>query len=566
MIRIKVFISSVQKELQEERTALGGLLATDPFLSSSTVPRLFEEYPAPLRPNKQAYLELLRACHVYLLIIGGEYGQPLSDGLSASHQEYRLAQQQKLPTLVCVKGDARFVREEMENAFLEEVRRDGHTYSRFRSLDELLKKARGRLIEYIQRTFETEPTPQQVEQARETLRCASDFERQLVHNLSWADLDPGLTRELVAAAEEKRPEKLSEEMLIQAMASRGYLWFDAKANLYRPTSAAVLLLARSPSMSFPQARIQLDAYFGAERDAQPLDSVLVDQPLPTAVEQAVAFVRRNTARPLKVEGLRRVASEGFPQEALREAIVNAVAHRDYENAGVKITVEVFSDRVVFSSPGPPPGNQPIERIGRGEGRSKARNPLVVQGLTWLELMDERGSGIRRMREVMHRQGLGMPRFALVENELTVTLMQQKTEAVLREEATNKQTGEDLLGNEPFTDRQKQILRLVLEKGFVTSAACVQALGIVKDTAWRDLNDLIIQGYLQKAGTGRASRYLAGVNLERIISSDSRTQIGRKSDANSEMEKEVSNGQAQIRRKGKASGSNRTQSGGRPSKK
>ena len=64
---------------------------------------------------------------------------------------------------------------------------------------------------------------------------------------------------------------------------------------------------------------------------------------------------------------------------------------------MKITVEVFTDRVLFASPGLPPGKQKIERIGRGEGRSKARNPLVVQGLTWLELMDERGSGIRRIR-------------------------------------------------------------------------------------------------------------------------------------------------------------------------
>lgn len=61
---------------------------------------------------------------------------------------------------------------------------------------------------------------------------------------------------------------------------------------------------------------------------------------------------------------------------------------------------------------------------------------------------------------------------------------------------------------------------------MTSASCVQALGIVKDTAWRDLNDLITQGYLQKAGTGRASSYLAGVRLESLFPSDGRTQIGR----------------------------------------
>ena len=96
--------------------------------------------------------------------------------------------------------------------------------------------------------------------------------------------------------------------------------------------------------------MQLDAYPGEKRDARPLDSVLVDAPLSSAIEQAVAFIRRNTSHPLKIEGLRRVATELYPQEALREAMVNAVAHRDYENAGVKITVEVFADRVVFSSP------------------------------------------------------------------------------------------------------------------------------------------------------------------------------------------------------------------------
>lgn len=108
---------------------------------------------------------------------------------------------------------------------------DGHTYSRFGSLGELLKKARVPLVEYIQRTFETEPTPQQTAQARETMRCASDFERQRVHSLAFADLDPTLSRQLVAVAEDRSPERLSEDMILQALAARGYLWFDAKANL-----------------------------------------------------------------------------------------------------------------------------------------------------------------------------------------------------------------------------------------------------------------------------------------------------------------------------------------------
>ena len=556
MIRLKVFISSVQKELIEERAALGGLLATDPFLAFSTVPRLFEEYPAPLRPNKQAYLDLLRTCHVYLLIIGKEYGQPLADGLSATHQEYRLAQELRLPTLVCVEGDAGFEREEKEKAFLEEVRRDGHTYSRFGSLEELLKKARARLTEYIERTFETEPTSQQNEQAREAIRCAADFERQRVRVLSLADLDPTLVGELVAAAEDRPPEKLTDEVIVQALVSRGYLWFDPMESLYRPTAAAVLLMAKSPSKVFPQARIQLDAYPGDKRDAQPLDSVLVDAPLSSAIEQSVAFIRRNTAHPLKIEGLRRVAAEVFPQEALREAIVNAVAHRDYENAGVKITVEVFADRVVFSSPGLPPGNQRIERIGRGEGRSKARNPLVVQGLTWLEFMEERGSGIRRMRDVMKRQGLDLPRFALIEDEFTVTLpgARKSLQAPLKAAAGDPaECG--YLFDPALTDNQNAALRAARERGHTSTAWCVQNLGISRDTAWRMLEDLKEKGHLEQTGTGRGTRYITKILLECREAQRNQAQIRRKSGAN----------QAQIRRKITPSGASRTKPDGKPTK-
>ena len=562
MIRLKVFISSVQKELQEERAALGGLLATDPFLASSIVPRLFEEYPAPLRPNTQAYLDLLRTCHVYLLIIGKEYGEPLADGLSATHQEYRLAQQQKLPTLVCVKGDAGFEREEKEKAFLAAVRHEGHTYSRFASVDELLRKARSRLIEYLEKTFEAAPTPEQNEQARETIRCASDFERQRVRSVSLAELDPNLVRELVAAAEDRPPEKLTDEAITQALVSRGYLWFDPGDNLYRPTAAAVLLMAKSPSKAFPQARVQLDAYVGETRDARPLDSILVDKPLPAAIEQAVAFIRRNTAQPLKVEGLRRVNAEAFPQEALREAIVNAVAHRDYENAGVKITVEVFTDRVLFASPGLPPGNQRIERIGRGEGRSKARNPLVVQGLTWLELMDERGSGIRRMREVMQRHDLEMPRFALVDDEFMVTLASQAELVEAQGAAVEPLPAEQFFPDPKLTESQNTALKAALETGHISTAWCVQNLGVSRDTAWRMLDDLKERGYLEKTGTGRATRYIPALSPTGKEVQEHQAQIRRKSGAN---RVKSSDDQAQIGRKTKPSGANRTKPGGKSGK-
>ena len=333
MILLKVFVSSVQKELHEERMAVSVLLTTDPFLSGCTVPRLFEAYPAPLHPHKQGYLKLLQTCYMYMLIVGSEYGHVLEDGLSATHQEYRLARELRLPTLVCIKGADEFPREKKEAEFLEEIRADGQKYSRFQSINDLVKITRDRLIKHIRSTFDTLPTTQQDTQAKESICSASMFERQPVGTIDLSALDMDLARQLVAAAEDKPAEKLNDDSVVEALVSRGYLWFDQNERTYRPSAAAVLLLAKIPSKVFPQARLQLDAYAGDEKDASPVDAVFIDRPLSFAVEQAVAFILRNTRHPLGVRELRRVKSNQYPQEALREVLVNAVAHRDSRRWG-----------------------------------------------------------------------------------------------------------------------------------------------------------------------------------------------------------------------------------------
>src|SRR5262245_48538399 len=107
------------------------------------------------------------------------------------------------------------------------------------------------------------------------------------------------------------------------------------------TAAGVVLLAKDPSAVLPQCRFLADAYRGTEPDGDPIDHEDVRGPMPLAIERAVAFIERNTRHPMKVVGLDRVRLDEYPTEALREALVNAVAHRQYEDAGRKILLEVF---------------------------------------------------------------------------------------------------------------------------------------------------------------------------------------------------------------------------------
>ncbi|MCP4693404.1 MAG: ATP-dependent DNA helicase, partial [Desulfobacterales bacterium] len=237
--------------------------------------------------------------------------------------------------------------------------------------------------------------------------------------------------------------------------------------------------------------------------ADALDSVILDSPLPRMVEKAVAFIRRNTPKPLVVNGLRRRKAETYPAEVLREVLVNAVAHRDYADPGAKNSIEVFADRLVVSSPGHPPGGQSLERLASGEARSRARNPLVVQGLSWLELMDERGSGIPRMTRLLEQAGHPGPAFNIDHDCLVVELKPLETDGDERQENRDKASAPR--GKNDFQPREA-ILEEARASGGISTKVCVQRLGISSATAKRLFKELVAEGALTMEGSGRATHY------------------------------------------------------------
>ncbi len=368
MARLKVFISSVQKELAEERITAQILLSTDAFLQKNTVPRLFEYTPAPLSCRKKGYLDLLRTCNACLLILGEEYGVPDPDtGLSATHEEYRLAKELGIPILPCIKGDQSFLREPEAEQLFKEIKHDGHTYSRFKTLEDLQKIVRDRLVEHIKTVYDVTPTQENNSDATQNITVADVFDRQRLDVVEWDELDKDIARTMMTATEEVSMNALSDEDVRKQLVDRGYLWFDPETKKHFAAAAGVLLLASDPSKVFPHTRIQIDAYVGNERTARADDYEFLRGPVTSVLDNAVRFVQRNTRHPMRVVGLRRVRVDEYPETALREALVNAIAHRDYRESGVKVTFEVFHNRVVVKSPGLPAGGQSLTRIASGAG-------------------------------------------------------------------------------------------------------------------------------------------------------------------------------------------------------
>lgn len=508
--KLSVFVSSVQKELEDERVIVHNLLHTDAFLSAHVTPVLYEFEPASPDKALDGCLKALDGCHVYLLIVAAQYGT-LVGKLSITHAEYRHARKKKLPVLAFIKGDRNVNREAGTVALLKELDADGPKYKRFGNVIELQKEVRAALVKLLKDQFSIAPSTDENEVAQHTIEATSTFESQPLSRLRWKELDHDVARRLIAAAEGRVENRITSGELLSGTSLRGLTWHDPDSREHYATAAGIVLLARDPSAVFPHCRILADAYRGAEPDGAPRDHEDIRCAMPLAVDRAIAFIERNTRHPMRVVGLNRVRLDEYPPEALREALVNAVAHRQYEDAGRKIMLEVFSDRVVVSSPGLPPAPITLERLRKGKYRPCSRNPLLAQCLSYFHRIEERGSGFRRMREQMLNHGLDRPLLGADTGYFQVTFpgpgndldrLRVPAAGLLVTPATEAQ----------LNDRQKIIVAHVAEQGFVTSGWCREHLPVVYDTIRRDLQALVKLGILQVQGKGRSTRYVLKTTL------------------------------------------------------
>lgn len=502
-LQLRVFISSVQKELASERLAVQILLTTDPFLQQHTRPVLFEHEPQPLRPDSQAYLKLLEKCQLVILILGKTYGK-LYKGLSAIHHEYRKAQELKLPMLVCVLGNNKLEREEPLVAFFDEVKNDGHTYDRFATNEELQKAARERLIKHIRDCYHIEPTRDEDSIGKGTIEIASAFERQRLPEWSIDSTVAARVKQIASVASGADVKSLPAKDQLRELRNRGYVWQDDDGE-NKLTAAGLLLLGRDPSACFPHCRVQLDAFSGVTKDAKAIDHATAVGDVSAVVDQVLTFIDRNIRHPLRIAGLKRIEVAEYPEEAIREAIVNALAHRDYEDATRHVVVEVFKNRIVVSSPGGPPGNAKMAVINRGTAKSRARNPLIAQGLRFMELMEERGTGILRMKAAMLGHGLDEPKLAIDDDYFVVTLPGPGDD-LGRIRVPSSQNSQVI---EQLSERQQKIVQQAVLAGSITASWCVENLQVSRNTAFLDIDHLTKTKYLRKIGTGRGTKYEPG---------------------------------------------------------
>lgn len=186
------------------------------------------------------------------------------------------------------------------------------------------------------------------------------------------------------------------------------------------TVAGLLVFGKDPQRFMPHSRVSAVAFAGADEDSDILDRREIVGRLPGIIEDTRLFLERNIRHPARELGFRREDLALYDRKALGEAVVNAIAHRDYSLSGSQIRVFLFTDRVEVRSPGRLPNSVSLENIRLGVHAE--RNRRLATLLTQLGHMSAIGTGIPRLIIRLTRQLSGRePEFALVGEELRVRI-------------------------------------------------------------------------------------------------------------------------------------------------
>lgn len=337
----------------------------------------------------------------------------------------------------------------------------------------------------------SQTNPLSARQLRQLLleRGAVQFESQVPGNASLDDLDWERVAEYLKALEIPEDES-PENVLIQ----RGCLG----RNL-RPTYATLLLFGKHPQQWLPNATILATRFPGVTYADRFLKKDITGT-LPDQLRQVEAFTRQNLSSVVRLVGLTRQETTEYPLEAVREILVNAVAHRDYNLQGDNIHLNLFADRIEVQSPGGLPG--PVTLDNLLDARF-SRNAVLVQVLSDLGFVERLGYGLDRVVKVMQQHNLRPPRFEEVAGTFRVTLY---GETVARLEATevDLQAYQDY----DFNPRQQIAIGFLTKYKRITSRDLQDLCPEVHpETLRRDLADLVVRDLLIKVGDKRATYYI-----------------------------------------------------------
>jgi len=262
-----------------------------------------------------------------------------------------------------------------------------------------------------------------------------------------------------------------------------------------PTVAGLLLFGKEPQRFLPHATLRIARFLGTDMTTF-LDQADITGTIPQMIDEAEKFVTRNTRHGIRIVGFKHVNVHEYPIEAIREAITNALCHRDWGHVGMQVRVAIFDDHIFVDSPGRLPPGVTLENI---EHVHVLRNPIIAQLLYDINYIENWGSGIPRMKKAMSEYDLAPPNFDEPGPNFTVTF-HGPGEGFMRELQVQPEWTKGL------SERQITAVLHAAEKGKITTGEYRRLVKVAKMTAFRDLGELCERQIIEKVGNGRGTFY------------------------------------------------------------
>ena len=216
-------------------------------------------------------------------------------------------------------------------------------------------------------------------------------------------------------SEAKLSYKLSDASFHDYLADVGVVQLDEDDKVYRPTGFGILLFGNNPRARFKQAAFMASVDYGNHK----VEPKTFDQPLvliPDLVEEWLLKVLPSSK---DTSSFKRKDIPDFPPKVLREAIINAIVHRDYMIEGAKSSIEIDNNRIVVKSPGAPLPSISLEQLNTFRAPSISRNPIITYVFSLMDYVEEKGFGMKTLRSLNEEFGLPLPEYSFEEPFLTL---------------------------------------------------------------------------------------------------------------------------------------------------
>jgi len=290
----------------------------------------------------------------------------------------------------------------------------------------------------------------------------------------------------------KIKEEVGSDEFNRRLVQQGLLQADGKK--FVPSGFGLLLFGKSPREMMPQVGLLGTIHYADGREDKPRD---FDGPQVFVPDQALQWLHDKLPDPIDRSAARRQEANRFFFALVREGVVNALVHRDYSITGAKCQLVVTPDTIVIKSPGEPVAPITLEQLQSFNAPMLSRNPTLHYVFGKMELAEERGLGLKTMRESAVQAGLPLPKYSWEAPYLVLTLYRSPAGALsdlspqifARLNQVERKTWQFMVGRES-----------------VTSPELMAAMGFDERKAQRVLKKLLDVGLIRRSGKGRATHY------------------------------------------------------------